>query len=126
MDHDISAIFKGLINSNPYPVVVCNLEFRIIYMNDCAIERYKKQGGKELVGKLLTSFFNPEAISKADMVVEWFKESKDNNRVFCYHNDEFNTDNYLVAIRDENGELMAFTGIHESRTPDTETPYKMD
>ena len=123
---DISDILSGLIDTNPSPVVICDLDYRVIYMNKTAVKDYAKYGGADLVGKLITPFCGEEAMSKVNMVIEWFKESKDNNRVFGFHTDEKNTDVYLVAIRDKKGRLAAFTSIHECRTPETGESYKMD
>ena len=123
---DITDILSGLIDTSPSPVVICDLNYRIIYMNRTAKIDYEKYGGADLVGKLIAPLCGEEAISKLNMVIEWFKESKDNNRVYAFHNKERNTDVYLVAIRNKSGELAAFTSIHECRTPETGESYSLD
>ena len=41
-------------------------------------------------------------------MLEWFKKSKDNNIVYTSRNDRENKDVYMVALRDENGELIGY------------------
>ena len=48
-------------------------------------------------------------------VLAWFKESKDNNVIYIYHNDEENKDVYMVALRDDGGTLIGYYEKHEYR-----------
>ncbi len=118
--------FEGLINSKQSPIVICDVDYRIIFMNTSAIEEYKRYGGKDMVGKHLTLFCNTETMTKVDMVIEWFKEEKVNNRIFAAHKKETNEDIYIVAIRDENENLIGFTSVYECRTPEKAEQYEMD
>ena len=122
---DASYYVERLIDTKPTPVVICDLEYRIVFMNTCAKKRYKKSQGEDIVGKKLHAFVDIETLSKIDMVVEWFKESKDNNKVFSQHT-ESNTDVYIIAIRDEDGELIGFTDIFEERDPDHGETFDLD
>ena len=79
-----------------------------------------------MVGKHLTLFCNTETMTKVDMVIEWFKEEKVNNRIFAAHKKETNEDIYIVAIRDENENLIGFTSVYECRTPEKAEQYEMD
>ena len=122
---DASYYVERLIDTKPTPVVICDLEYRIVFMNTCAKERYRRANGEDIVGKKLHAFVDIETLSKIDMVVEWFKESKDNNKVFTQHT-ESNTDVYFIAIRDLDGELIGFTDIFEERDPDHGETYDLD
>lgn len=122
---EASYYVERLIDTKPTPVVICDLEYRIVFMNTCAKQRYKKSNGEDIVGKKLHAFVDIETLSKIDMVVEWFKESKENNKVFSQHT-ESNTDVYIIAIRDIDGELIGFTDIFEERDPDHGETFDLD
>ena len=118
--------FKGLINSKKSPIVICDTDYKIIFMNTSALKEYEKYGGKDMIGKHLTLFCSTETMSKVDMVIEWFKEDKANNRIFATHKKETNEDIYIIAIRDENESLIGFTSVYECRTPEKAEQYEMD
>lgn len=118
--------FKGLINSKESPIVICDIDYKIIFMNTSALKEYEKYGGKDMIGKHLTLFCSTETMSKVDMVIEWFKEDKANNRIFATHKKETNEDIYIIAIRDENESLIGFTSVYECRTPEKAEQYEMD
>ncbi|HBB19630.1 MAG TPA: hypothetical protein DCZ62_04220 [Ruminococcus sp.] len=123
---ELSIYLKGLINAKPAPVVICDLDYRIIFMNDFAKKAYEKYGGEALIGQLLYNHCGLEAKTKIDMIIEYFKENNDQNAIFGYHDDEKNADIYVVAIRDEDKKLIGFTSMHEYRTPDTSPEYQID
>ena len=58
----------------------------------------------------------PEMIDK---VVAWFHESKDNNIIYTYRNDEENKDVYMVALRDDDKNLIGYYEKHEYRNRET-------
>ena len=47
---DLSAIYKSVLEADRAAVVICDLGHTVIYMNPAAEERYRKWGGKELLG----------------------------------------------------------------------------
>ena len=108
--------FKGIVDAEEGPVVICNLDYRIIYINPAADACYNKTC--QIEGKLLEGLMNEEMLSKVRMSVEWFKEDSNNNRVFIFHDKKNNMDMYIYAIRDEEKNLLGFFGRHEDRTPD--------
>lgn len=122
---EASYFVERLIDTKPTPVVICDLDYRIVFMNACAKQRRKQPNGESLVGRSLHTLVDLETLTKIDMVVEWFKESKANNKVFSQHTDT-NTDIYIIAIRDEDGELIGFTDIFEEREPDSGETYDLD
>ena len=119
-------ILVGLINTKHSPIVVCDLDYRIIFMNTYANEKYESRGGEKLIGQLIGNYTSIEGMTKLDMIIEWFKENNDKDKVFCYHVDENNTEVYLVAIRNEKRELIGFSSMHECREPETMPGYVID
>lgn len=108
------------------PVVICDINNTIVYMNPSAVKRYEKKGGASLVGGSIFSCHNEESNSIIKAVVSWFGENSENNRVFTFHNPKENKDVYMIALRDDNGNLIGYYEKHECRRPETEPRYKMD
>jgi PAS domain-containing protein len=116
--------FKGIIDSEEGPIVLCNLEYRIIYENPAAMKYYAPVS--PVTGKLLSTLMDEEMMSKVDMSVEWFKEDIKNNKVFALHDKANNMDMYILAIRNADGELIGFYGRREDRTPDGGKEFDLD
>lgn len=115
----LSQYFKSLIDSDSAPIVICDLEHTVVYMNPASIERYYT----DLTGKSIKACHNGDSNNKIDRVVEWFKENKENNIMFTSHNDEENKDVYMVALRDDKDELIGYYEKHEYRNRETRQPY---
>ena len=113
--------FIGMLEQDVAPVVICDLNHTVVYMNRVAIARYHA----DITGKSIKACHPAYANAKIDEVIEWFKKSPDNNRIFTFRNDEENKDVYMVAIRDENGALIGYTEKHEYRNRETAPLYKM-
>lgn len=123
MEVMMNEMFKSVIDQDPAAVVICDLSHTIVYMNPAAIERYKKRGGKALIGQSLLSCHNEASCAMILKVTDWFRECKENNRIFTYHNSRENKDVYMVALRDEDGNLIGYYEKHEYRSPETANPY---
>ena len=106
---------KGALDMDRAPVVLCNLEHIIVYMNPTAAERYKAQGGEKLVGKSLLMCHPPKAREIINKVLDWFRESTDHNMIYEFRNDEENKDVYMIALRREDGTLIGYYEKHEYR-----------
>ena len=113
--------FKSVLEQDNAPIVICNLDSEIIYMNPASILRY----GKNLVGKNLKECHNAESNEKIERVLAWFSESKDNNTVYTYRNDKENKDVYMVALRDSDGKLIGYYEKHEYRNREVLKLYDM-
>jgi len=124
MELDLSDFFRGIIDSEEGPIVICNLDYRIVYENPSALRYYSKVS--DLTGRLLESVMDEEMMSKVVMSVEWFKEDRKNNKVFALHDENNNMDMYILAIRNVNGELIGFYGRREDRTPDQGKEFDLD
>ena len=46
----------------------------------------------------------------------WFADSKEHNMIHTFYNEKQNKDVYMVALRDEDGELLGYYEKHEFRT----------
>jgi len=121
---DMTEFFKGIVDSEEGPIVICNLDYRIIYTNPAANSYYERVA--PLTGRLLSSLMDEEMMSKVVMSVEWFKEGRKNNRVFALHDKKNNMDMYILSIRKENGELIGFYGRREDRNPDSGKEFDLD
>ena len=118
----LSKFFKSVLEQDTAPVVICNLEHTVVYMNPASVAHYHTN----ITGKSIKSCHNAESGAKIDRVVAWFSESKDNNIVFTSRNDKENKDVYMVALRDSNGALIGYYEKHEYRNQETAELYKME
>lgn len=119
---ELSKFFKSVLDADAAPVVICDLEHTVVYMNPASIARYHI----DLTGKSLKACHNAESGAKIGRVVAWFAESKYNNIVYTSRNDKENKDVYMVALRDEGGTLIGYYEKHEYRNRETKELYQMD
>lgn len=115
----LNKLFKSILNQDQAPIVVCDMESVIVYMNPSAIARYHK----DLTGSNLKDCHNAKSNEMIEKVLAWFKTSRDNNMVYTYHNDKENKDVYMVALRDEEGNLIGYYEKHEYRNRETGRMY---
>ena len=123
---ELSVFFKSVIDTDDMPVVICDTDNIIIYMNPSAVENYAKKGGASLIGHSILACHNEESNSVIKMAVSWFKESTKNDKVFTLHKDKENKDIYIVALRDGDGKFIGYYEKHECRNPETSPRYNMD
>ena len=123
-DTELFDFFKGIIDLEEGPIVICNMDYRIIYENPAAIKYYAP--ASPLTGKLLETYMDEEMMSKVTMCVEWFKEDKNNNKVFALHDGHNNMDMYILAIRNSKSQLIGFFGRREDRNPDEGKMFDLD
>ena len=116
---ELSKFFKSIIEQDGAPIVICNLEHTVIYMNGAARREY----GVDLVNKSIKSCHNSDSNQKIDRVVNWFKESEQNNIVYTAHSNSKNKDLYMVALRDDDGTLIGYYEKHEYRSRESEKLY---
>ncbi len=121
---ELSAFFKSVIDSDNAPVVICDTENVIVYINPAAAERYKKRGGYDLVGRSLLGCHNDESSEKIKKAVEWFSAGPDNNRIYEFRNEKENKDVYIIALRNDKKELIGYYEKHEFRSRETASPYE--
>lgn len=120
---DLFQFFKSVLDQDLCAVVICNLEHEVIYMNPAATARYAKRGGAELIGKNLFDCHNEKSVEMIRKVLDWFRESKEHNRIYTFRNEKENKDVYMVALRDEDGTLIGYYEKHEYRNGETSEVY---
>ena len=113
-------LFKSVLEQDTAPVVVCDLDDIIVYMNPSAIKSYHK----DLTGSNLMDCHNAKSNEMIQKVIAWFRESKDNNIIYTYHNKKENKDVYMVALRDDDGALIGYYEKHEYRNRETTELYE--
>lgn len=116
-------IFKSVLEQDRAPIVICDLNHKIIYMNPTAIKRYQKRGGERLIGQSLLNCHNANSCELIKKVLAWFNESRENNMIFISKNDRENRDVYMVALRDGMGNLIGYYEKHEYRNAETAELY---
>ena len=123
---DLNEVYKSVLEADRAAVVICDLDHTIIYMNPAAISRYEKWGGEKLIGKSLLDCHNADSREKIYKVVDWFKVSRENNLVYTFFNLKENKDVYMIALRNDKGELIAYYEKHEYRNRETMKMYDLD
>lgn len=123
MNEMLNTMMRSVLEQDRASVVICDLNHTIIYMNPAAIRNYAKRGGKELWGKNLLDCHNEHSVEIIKKVVAWFQESNDNNMIYTYKDEKHNKDEYMVALRDENKQLLGYYEKHEHRNPETAQRY---
>lgn len=111
---------KSVIDSDRAPVVICDLDSVIVYMNPAAISRYRA----DLTGKSLFDCHNADSNEKIGQVLAWFAEDHSHNTVYTFYNEQENKDVYMVALRDEDGNLIGYYEKHEYRSRETAKRYE--
>lgn len=122
---DLNLYFKSIVDADVSPIVICNLDHKIIYMNPEASSRYEKRADVKLVGKSIFECHNSDSNEKIEKVVEWFKKSRDNNRMFTFHNEKENKDVYMTALRDKEN-LIGYYEKHEYRDKENSERYNFN
>ena len=116
-------MIKSVLEQDRASIVLCDLNHTIVYMNPSAKVRYEKRGGTELVGKSLLDCHNEKSCEMIEKIVSWFAESPANNMIYTYHNEKENKDVYMVALRDNTGNLIGYYEKHEYRNIETAPVY---
>ena len=116
---ELSKFFKSVVEQDAAPIVICDLEHTVVYMNPAAITRYHTN----LTGKSIKLCHNADSNEKIDKVIAFFADSKSNNIVYTSRNDKENKDVYMVALRDDSGELIGYYEKHEYRNRETTPLY---
>lgn len=119
-------LFKSVLEQDRAPIVICDLSHTIVYMNPAAAKNYEKFGGERILGQSIFDCHNEKSCEMISKVVEWFKKDKNNNIVYTFKNVKLNKDVYMVALRDEDENLIGYYEKHEFRTNETMEKYNID
>ena len=116
----LNQLFKSVLDQDRAPVVLCDREHQIVYMNPSAVKAYGS-----LTGRSIKACHPPAANEKIDRVVDWFLKSRDNNMVHTFYNEKENKDVYMVALRNEAGDFIGYYEKHEYRNRETAELYQL-
>ncbi len=116
---DLNILFKAVVDAEREPVVLCNSEHTVVYMNPASISKY----GVDITGKSIMCCHNADSCQKIERVVEWFKKSRENNVVHTAHSNKTNSDLYMIALRDIDGNLLGYYEKYEPRNLEHTDPY---
>ena len=119
---NLNMYFESIISQDLSPVVVCDINHTIVYMNPSAIKMYENRGGDDLIGRSLLECHNPNSAFKISEVLHWFLDSKDNNIIHTFYDEKNGKDGYMIALRDKEGNLIGYYEKHALRYKD-ETPF---
>lgn len=120
---DLFPYLKSLVDMDRSAVVLCEIGHKIIYMNPAAVRRYAKSGGNALLGKSLLDCHHAISREKIQKTVRWFQKDRNHNIMYTFYNEKENKDVYMVALRDEDGELIGYYEKHEYRNAETAPLY---
>ncbi len=115
----LDLLFKSIIDQDNAAIIVCDMNSTIVYMNPSAVNRYHR----DLTGQSLKDCHNAKSNEMIEKVLAWFGQSKDNNIIFTYYNEKENKDVYMVALRDNEKNLIGYYEKHEYRNRESAQPY---
>ncbi|MBE5768885.1 MAG: PAS domain-containing protein [Clostridiales bacterium] len=118
----INKLCRSILEQDKAPIVVCDAASKIVYMNPSAKTRYHK----DLTGQSIRDCHPAKANLMIDKVLAWFQKSKDNNIIYTFRNDTENKDVYMVALRDDHGDLIGYYEKHEYRNRETGGLYAFE
>jgi len=100
-------IFKGILNSIPYPIVYVDLEHIIRFMNTAAVYHYcTERGHGPLIGQsIFTCHKEHKSREIMSRIVEKFKT--DAKEKFLYVNDR-NLRIYITPVKNGKNELIGY------------------
>ena len=119
----MTQFYKSVLEQDTAPVVLCDTDHTIVYMNGAACEHYKKYGGKSLEGKNLLACHSKKSAQMIERILAWFREERSHNRVHTIFVEKENLDVYMIALRDDEGELIGYYEKHENRNRDESPLY---
>ncbi len=120
---ELSKYFQSSMEQDRCPVVICNMEHEIIYMNPSAAKKYAGRGGAGLIGRSLLDCHNEKSGELIRKVAAWFGESEEHNSIYTFYNEKENRDVYMIALRDASGALIGYYEKHEYRNRETDEMY---
>ncbi|MGN0347770.1 MAG: PAS domain-containing protein [Lachnospiraceae bacterium] len=119
----LEQMMKSVLEQDRAAVVICDCNHIIVYMNPAAIRRYAKRGGADLIGINLLNCHNSESGEMIRKVLDWFRQSTENNMIYTYHNAKENKDVYMVALRNDKKEVIGYYEKHEYRDKEKANLY---
>ena len=120
MSSILNELFKSMIDTDDAPVVICDAESTVVYMNPAALRRYHT----DLTGRSIFDCHGAVSRERILSVLRLFEEDVNVSKVYTSRNDDENKDVYMVALRDDVGRLIGYYEKHEYRDRETSELYK--
>ena len=120
---ELNDFFQSVVEQDTAPVVICDLEHTVLYLNPTAAKRYGYALGADMVGKSLMNCHNAKSRELIEKCLAWFAADEEHNIVHESFNPIENKDVYIVALRDREKKLIGYYEKHEYRTQDTSKFY---
>lgn len=120
---ELNVFFRSVLEQETAPIVLCDLEHTVLYLNPVAAKRYGYAGGTDMVGKSLMNCHNAASRELIEKCLAWFAADEEHNIVHESYNPTENKDVYIVALRDKEKKLIGYYEKHEYRTQDTRKFY---
>ena len=117
------AYYKSVLEQDTSPVVICDLQHTILYMNPVAIAHYGRYGGEALLGRCLLDCHRPQSQKRILEVIAWFAADPTHNRIHTCYDEKQNLDLYMVALRNQQGQLIGYYEQQISRNRDISAFY---
>ena len=78
-----------------------------------------------MIGQSLLNCHGADSAEKIRSVIRWFADSQEHNLVYTFRNEKENKDVYMVALRDDGGDLIGYYEKHEYRDVETMKQYDL-
>ena len=121
---NLTPFYKSILEQDQSPIVICDTAHKILYMNPEAISHYAKYGGEALLGKSVMDCHKPASREKIEKVIAWFAKDSSHNRIHTMFLPKENLDIYMVALRDDQGNLIGYYEQQICRVPDASALYE--
>lgn len=115
--------YKSVLQHDTAPVVLCDTNHIIVYMNPVACAHYAKYGGEALLGKSVLCCHGAKSVERIEQVLAWFREDVSHNRVHTIFVEKDALDVYMIALRADDGTLIGYYEKQESRIRDESPLY---
>ncbi len=98
-------IYLSILNSIQTEIVFCDVNHKVLFINDYAKEKYKDSNLK--IGD---SIFSCHKNGNSHKIIKesFSKLENGENKVFLYKSEKTGSDAYLIAIRDRNRDLLGY------------------
>jgi len=103
--------FRALLDSIGTPILFCDLNDRMIYMNRAADEHYGKWGGRKILGQSLLDCHNMNSRERIRKIKERFVREPALEEVLITDNSKHRV--YMRAVREE-GKLIGYFERYEA------------
>ena len=113
-------LFKSVIDADNTAVCICDLNHIVVYMNKAAANKYHV----DITGKSIFDCHNPKSKEIIIKVVDYFKSDVNHNSVHTFYNAKENRDVYMIALRDDEDNLIGYYEKHCYRDIDNTGFYE--